>query len=128
MSKKSLKPNSPDKTGLLNNTIRRIAFTFVMIFLCLGVYALLSPTSIKKEVPLSDVIARANDENGDIKKITVLGQNLEITLKDKDQPTQISRKDASGTLYEQGLINHCADLSGDQYTGCPRRRWPGAWR
>ncbi len=121
MSKTNSKSNSASKPGGYSNTIRRVAFTFVMIFLCLGIFALLSPNTVKKEVPLSDVISRANDENGNIKKIAVTGQVLEITLKDKDQPTEVSRKDASGTLYEQGLINHCAELSGEEYAECQEK-------
>ncbi|MBR3169602.1 ATP-dependent zinc metalloprotease FtsH [Candidatus Saccharibacteria bacterium] len=72
----------------------------------------------KVEVPMSEVITRANDPNGDIAKITVVGNTLDITLKGKDQPTETSRKDASGTLYEQGLINHCENLEGDELKKC----------
>lgn len=71
-----------------------------------------------EEVPLSDVIARANDENGNIAKITVEGNDLKITLKGKDRYTQTSRKDASGTLYEQGLIDQCAGLNGEELSTC----------
>jgi len=78
----------------------------------------LAPSSTIEEVPLSDVIARANDENGNIAKITVEGSNLKITLKGEDYYTQTSRKDTSGTLYEQGLINHCEGLAGDELTDC----------
>ena len=109
---------SEDKKKSLSNTFRRIAFVFLTILLCIGIISTMSPNSAKEEIPLSDVIARANDPDGNIKKITVKGQTLEITLKNNDQPTQVSRKDASGTLYDQGLINHCADLNGDAYTKC----------
>ena len=71
-----------------------------------------------EEVPLSSVIARANDKNGNIAKITVTGSNLEITLKGQDRPTETSRKDYSGTLYDQGLVNHCAELTGEELTTC----------
>ncbi|MBB1549701.1 ATP-dependent zinc metalloprotease FtsH [Candidatus Saccharibacteria bacterium] len=102
-----------------SNTIRSIFFTIfstLFIVYCLNLF---SSHNLKiKEVPLSDVIARANDENGNIKKITVSGSELEITLKDKDIPTEVSRKDASGTLYEQGLINHCANKSGEDLKKC----------
>ena len=74
-----------------------------------------------KEVPLSDVISRANDEHGNIKRITVSGNELEITLKDKDIPTETSRKDPSGTLYDQGLINRCADKAGDDLKKCQEK-------
>ena len=102
-----------------SNTIRSIFFTIFSILFIVYCLNLFSSHNLKiKEVPLSDVIARANDENGNIKKITVSGSELEITLKDKDIPTEVSRKDASGTLYEQGLINHCANKSGEDLKKC----------
>lgn len=102
-----------------SNTIRSIFFTTLSILFIVYCLNLFSSHNLKiKEVPLSDVIARANDENGNIKKITVSGSELEITLKDKDIPTEVSRKDASGTLYEQGLINHCANKSGEDLKKC----------
>ena len=95
-----------------SNTIRNILF--IIIIICLGYLIISNYTSSNEkmtEVPISEVIARANDKNGNIKKITVTGNNLEITLKDKDQPTETSRKDASGTLYDQGLINYCEKIT-----------------
>ncbi|MDO4987207.1 MAG: ATP-dependent zinc metalloprotease FtsH [Candidatus Saccharibacteria bacterium] len=121
MSKPNSNPNPADKKNTLSNISRRIMFFFVLILLCVGLSGLLVPQHSKEEVPLSDVIARANDPEGNIKKITVTGQNLEITLKNNDQPTQTSRKDGSGTLYEQGLINYCADLTGEEYTKCQEK-------
>ena len=111
-------PNNNKKPTKSSNTARRIVFTFFLIFLGLSVFSLLTPTATLEEVPISDVISRANDENGNIKKITVRGNDLEITLKDSDQPTQKSKKDASGTLYDQGLIDHCAEKTGDDLTKC----------
>ncbi|MBP5512157.1 ATP-dependent zinc metalloprotease FtsH [Candidatus Saccharibacteria bacterium] len=112
---KSLKKNS-------SNGVRSFFF-FVIVLLFF--YALMSGVignnSNIEEVALSDVIARANDENGNIKKITVSGSNLLITLKDKDQPTQHSRKDTSGTLYEQGLLNNCEGKTGDELKTCSEK-------
>ena len=59
-----------------------------------------------------------NDPNGDIARITVIGSTLDITLKGKDQPTETSRKDGAGTLYDQGLIDHCKDLKDDEFKKC----------
>ena len=116
-------PNStstkkPQKKQDASNSARRVSFVFIVILMCLALVAFLTPQTSLQEVPLSDVIVRANDENGDIKKITVSGSELKITLKDKDQPTQISRKDASGTLYDQGLENKCEGKSGEELTNC----------
>lgn len=104
-----------------SNTFRGMLFTAVLI--C---FALLMVTSLtrnggngeKQEVPLSEVVQRANDPEGNISKITVTGNTLDITLKDNDRPTETSRKDGSGTLYEQGLINHCEGFDGEELANC----------
>lgn len=102
-----------------SNTIRSAIFTILSILFIAYCFNLFNSNNLKmKEVPLSDVIARANDEHGNIKRITVSGSELEITLKGKDIPTETSRKDASGTLYEQGLINHCVNKSGEELKKC----------
>ena len=105
-----------------SNTFRSIIFTLLSIIFIAYCINLYGNNSIKmKEVPLSDVISRANDEHGNIKRITVSGNELEITLKDKDIPTETSRKDPSGTLYDQGLINRCADKAGDDLKKCQEK-------
>ena len=102
-----------------SNTVRSILFTFLLICFGAFLFANMSQNAIEKtEVPISEVIQRANDPEGNIKKITVTGDDLEITLKDKDQPTEISRKDGSGTLYDQGLVNYCDALEGDELSKC----------
>ena len=101
-----------------SNTSRSIFFSFFLIICIVAIFSSMNSAVQLEEVPLSEVIARANDANGNIAKITVLGNDLEITLKDETYPTQVSRKDSSGTLYEQGLIDHCADFSGSELTKC----------
>lgn len=101
-----------------SNLFRWFVFTILLILCCGAIASLSAPQSSIEEVPLSDVLARANDANGNIAKITVEGSNLKITLKGKDRYTQISRKDPSGTLYEQGLLDQCAGLNGDELSSC----------
>jgi len=113
-------PNKSNKKSK-SNGIRSVAFIFFVVLACVALASLFTPAVKTDEVALSDVIARANDENGDIKKITVSGSELKITLKGKDQPTQVSRKDSSGTLYEQGLINHCEGKNGDELKACQEK-------
>lgn len=108
----------PNKSS---NPLRWFAFTVLLIICCGMLATLVTPEGQVEEVPLSDVLARANDENGDITKITVQGDELKITLKGKDRYTQTSRKDSSGTLYEQGLIDQCTSLNGDELTTCQSR-------
>ncbi len=111
-------PQTKKKTTKGGNTIRWIAFIFLLFIFSGLLVSLLTPQGKIDEVPLSDVIARANDENGNIEKITVEGSELKITLKGEDHYTQVSRKDSSGTLYEQGLIDHCSNLHGTELTDC----------
>lgn len=111
------KPGANNKS----NSVRSFLFTFLLI--CFGVLLIANlnqGTTEKTEVPISEVIQRANDPEGNIKKITVIGNDLEITLKDKDQPTEISRKDGSGTLYDQGLVNNCEGLISEELAECQK--------
>ena len=102
-----------------SNTIRSFIFVLFMAGLTAFLVVNMNKTNVvKTEVPISDVIQRANDPEGNIAKITVTGNNLEITLKNESQPTETSRKDSSGTLYDQGLINYCEKLTGNELTEC----------
>lgn len=101
-----------------SNIFRWFGFIIILMLISMVIVNVTAPREVIEEVALSDVIARANDENGDIKKITVQGNDLKITLKGKDYATQKSRKDGSGTLYEQGLVNHCVELEGNQLAEC----------
>ena len=113
------KPQPSSTSSNYSNLFRSILFVLLLAIFGFALISTFSNSGYKvEEVPLSDVISRANDENGNIKSITIKGSTLEITLKDKDYPTQTSRKDTSGTLYDQGLINKCADLSGDELLAC----------
>ncbi len=107
--------DNPKKTS---NAVRSVAFILAIVIFALAAASLFAPAKPLEDMPISEVISTANNPNGNIKKITVTGSELEITLKDSDQPTKKSRKDPSGTLYEQGLIDHCTDLEGDALSEC----------
>ena len=119
------RPNNTNANGSnASNLIRSIIFTFVLI--CLGAFLITNMNynvAQKKEVPISEVINRANNPNGDIAKITVTGNSLDITLKGQEQPTETSRKDGAGTLYDQGLIDHCENLGSVALEEC-RKNYP----
>ncbi len=111
--------SADSKSNKNSNSARRLSFIIVLGAFIIATVYLLTPHNAKmEEVAVSDVIARANDENGDIAKITVSGSELQITLKGKDYATQVSRKDSSGTLYEQGLVNKCENKTGDELKTC----------
>lgn len=119
MVEKKLNKNQKFQGKKASNNARSVLFFALLVLLAYAmVSSVLTGSNKLKEVALSDVVARANDENGNIKKITVTGNDLYITLKDKDQPTERSRKDASGTLYEQGLLSHCDKKTGDELKQC----------
>jgi len=84
------------------STIMRITlFWAIIVFGAVIIYALTGGHANLKEVPLSDVISRAN--KGDISKIVVEGNTLTITPKGSDTPTETSIKDGASSLQEQGL-------------------------
>ena len=106
----SKKPQK-SKTPQLSNRIRSVIFFILVILFCSSIINFINPrTTALETVPLSSVISRANDPEGNISKISVSGNDLTITLKGNDYPTEKSRKDSSGTLYDQGLVDYCSVL------------------
>ncbi len=91
-------PIQPKKT---NTIIRLTLFWAILVFGVLIAVAVFTPHDNLKEVSLSNVIDRAND--GQIKKIVVQGNDLKVTPEGSDTATEKSTKDASSSLYEQGL-------------------------
>lgn len=84
------------------STILRITlFWAVIVFGALLFYAITGGQENLKQVPISDVINRAN--KGEITKIVVEGNQLTITPEGSDKPTEKSVKDGSSSLQEQGL-------------------------
>ena len=110
-----------------SNMIRSVVFIFLLI--CFGMLIVSNMNSslpTKEEVAISDIIQRANDPEGDIAKITVYGDTIDVTLKGKDQPTETSRKDGSGTLYDMGLKTldeFCEGVSEEEVAKC-RESYP----
>lgn len=91
--------NRPPKK--INNFIRLSLFWAIVIFASLTVIALLNGQQGLKEVPISEVIQRAND--GKIAAIEIQGSEVRITPKGEDEPTERSVKEGSSSIYEQGL-------------------------
>ena len=73
-----------------------ILASFIALFIASNYFS----TNNLKEVPISNVISRAN--KGEIKSLDIQGNDVKVTLKDKNKPTEKSIKE-SGTIYEQGL-------------------------
>ena len=122
MVENKLNKNLKNQKKKSSNSVRGFFFFVIILFFAYAIFNNFNSSKINvEEVALSDVIARANDENGNIKKITISGSDLMITLKNKDVPTEHSRKDTSGTLYEQGLKNYCENKTGDELKKCSEK-------
>lgn len=95
----AIKPPTPNKK--MNNLIRLGLFWAILVFGILAVVAFTSPRENLKDVLISDVISRAN--SGEIKKISIEGDNLKITPKGSDVPTEKSTKQPVSSIQDQGL-------------------------
>jgi cell division protease FtsH len=95
----AVKPQSPKKKP--STILRLTIFWIVIVFGALLIYGLTNTKDTLKEVALSDVIKRANA--GEITKIEIQGSDLKVTPEGSDVPTERSTKDASSSIYEQGL-------------------------
>lgn len=68
--------------------VRSILFFAIIIFFGLTLMAIFTPNANLKSVPVSDVISRV--EKGEIAKIEGSGNDLAITVKGEDKPTEKS--------------------------------------
>lgn len=84
-----------------SNVVRLTIFWILIVLGAILIYAFTVPHQQLEEVPISQVIEQAN--NGEISKIVVEGNELTVTPKGSDDPTQKSVKESGGTLYDQGL-------------------------
>lgn len=83
--------------------LKNIGFIALVILTGLIIFAAYGQPSKLKEVPLSEVVKSANA--GEVQKITVKGNELEVTKKGENTASLQSRKDPSSSIYEQGLTN-----------------------
>jgi len=93
--------NAPSPKKKTSAVVRITLFWVLIVFGALFVYALTGSHENLKDVPISDVITRAN--KGEISKIVQEGNSLTITPKGSDAATERSIKDGSSSLQEQGL-------------------------
>ncbi len=87
-----------------NNKRNYKTVIFVILLMFFGFVAISSyttPTDKLESVALSEIIRRANE--GEIKEIELIGDELKVTEKGSDKATIESLKEDSSTLYEQGL-------------------------
>lgn len=94
----------PKRTTSVSNTIRLSLFWAIVILAVLAMWAFFSPHQPLKDVPISQVIKDANE--GKLAKIEGRGNDLKITVKDQDKPTQASYINGGvGTLLRNDTLN-----------------------
>ena len=103
MDKKSFKPNvrgGRPKGSMLKN----IAFVILLVLVGLAIWGGSSQGQKPADMPFSEVIRQANA--GEIQKIVVAGEDIKVYKnKDDKEPSNVSRKEAGSSIYEQGLKN-----------------------
>lgn len=72
----------------ISNILRLSLFWAIFVFAGLAIWALSTPSATLKEVPISEVINRVN--KGEITRVEGSGNELKITEKGKDKPTERS--------------------------------------
>ena len=91
----------PIENEKLNNNVRMIIF-WTMIIAGIALFWIFGGSQNQlEEKPISDVIRRANA--GEISKIEIVGNDVTVTPKGQDEPTERSVKEGSSSIYEQGL-------------------------
>jgi cell division protease FtsH len=102
MDKKPFQPKS-GAPGTSRKSFKNFGFVALVVLIGLIVFASLGQASPLKSVPFSDVIRGAN--SGQIQEIDIQGNDIQITKKGEDKPSQKSHKEAGSSIYEQGLTN-----------------------
>jgi cell division protease FtsH len=89
--------------GNNKRSFKNIGFVALVILVGLIIFAAYGQPSSLKSVAFSQVVHDAN--SGQVQAITISGDDLQITPKGENKPTEKSRKEAGSSIYEQGLTN-----------------------
>jgi cell division protease FtsH len=100
MDKKPFKVNSPRNSNNRRG-FKNFGFLALLVLIGLIIFAAYGQPNTAKEVPFSDVVRQANA--GELSKIEVNGDKLDITKKGEDQPTLQSHRDTAVGLKEEGI-------------------------
>ena len=101
----------------MTNVLRLSLFWAILVFVVLMIIAFTSPQSNLKEVSFSDVIRRAN--SGEIAKLEIQNNDIKVTPKGQQKPTERSVKEAGSSIYEQGLKQDATEVSISQPSDLP---------
>ena len=93
------------KPSAKKKLFKNIGFLTILLIIGLAFYLGYNQPSELAEKPFNEIINRAN--NGEISKLEIKGEEVKVTLKDKDEPTEKTRMQAGADLYNPtgGLIN-----------------------
>jgi len=91
-----------------NNLLRLSLFWALILFGALAAWALVAPHAALKDVPISDVVRRANA--GEVSKLEIQGNDVRVTPKGKTDATEKSVKE-TGSIYDQGLKQGAVEVS-----------------
>jgi cell division protease FtsH len=95
---------APTKRGFKN-----VALIAVLILFGLVIFAATKQPSKLAQVPLSEVVSQAN--SGQVKQLTIKGNEIDVTKKDQSTPTEKTYKEAGSTIYDQGLNKNVEGLT-----------------
>jgi cell division protease FtsH len=87
--------------GGRRSRFKNAGFVALLILFALIVFAAVNQPSQLKKVPFSQVVSQAN--NGQLNKLTVKGDKIEVTPKGKNKPSEFTYKEEGSSIYEQGL-------------------------
>ena len=94
------KNQKPSKKKI-SNAVRLTLFWVILVVFVLAFTAIISPPSNLKSVPISDVIKSAND--GKVEKLLIQGDDVTVTRKGDDKPSEKSKIQTGISLRDQGL-------------------------
>ncbi len=105
MDKKPFKKINPagGKNGGPKRNMKNAGFIALLVLFGLIVFSSTNKPETLKDVPFSGVVKSAN--KGDVKQIEISGNELKITNKGEDKPSQKSRKEAGSTLLAIGFLS-----------------------
>jgi len=83
------------------NVIRLSVFWAILVFIVIAVIAVATPRDDLKTVSISEVISAANA--GNVAKLDIQGDDVKVTPKGSDKPTEESTKETGSSIYDQGL-------------------------
>jgi cell division protease FtsH len=81
--------------------IKNVGFGVIVLSLIAIAFVSYSNPNTLQTAILSDVVSQAN--SGQIEKLTIIGNRVEVTKKGETKPSEFTYKEASSNIYAQGL-------------------------